>query len=442
MLVKIKPPPLIPRDALCGVWDKQADEIVAEASNVNRQLGDVLNQLSPPTRDDPGDAVARILMEKGVQFESSAYSQSTRLKDFGYTERGSEGRLLFDEYLDNRFRWVIRNMPLNAIEFDRPVNERSRVAPRLTRALSQTDAEKAGGQYWDPRTVMGWIRKEQFGPSANYRDLVYDVQTAADKVELPKLTVPKGARRMQPVARRTKPEMSSASFEAVKKEYTRYRGGIEYDDDFFTNDNARVEVIEDFVMQFAEDFLIQLLHLTAKTYAANVSDTVVLDSANTYAHGTAHVNSTLTLGEWDDFANSFDEPYRPNRAIGNKSGYRAMRDIYQPEQITLGMRRQSDPESTPEFYSLNSASESVGCAFIQGTDAETGLGRPSGSGSSGQVYIVAFNRNYSGLSVFFKMGRDQDEMNRDAGMEITERFLGTSVMFLERDTKGIKGLVA
>lgn len=417
------------------------DELVTKAAKKNRSVGDVLNQLSPPTREDPHDAVERILLEKGVQLRSTPYSQSTRLKDFGYTERGSEGRLLFDEYLDNLFKRVIRTMPLKALEQHIPVNERSRVRPRLMRALTDEDAESAGGHYWDPRTVTDRIRSEQFGPSANYRDLVFDVETVPDKVELPKLGVPEGARRMQPVPKKTKPKMSSASFVSITEDFTRYRGGIEYDDDFLTNDNARAEVIEDFVMQFAEDFLIQMLHMTAKTYAENVSETVVLSASNTYAHGTQHVNGTLTIGEWDDFANGYDEPYRPNRALGNKSGYRPLRDIYQPEQVTLGMRRQSDPGTTPEFFSLNSASEAVGCAFIQGKDTETGLGRPSDDGEAGQACIIAYNLMYSGLLVYYKMSRDQDEAQRDAGIEVTERFLGTSVLLLNRDSKGIKRLV-
>ena len=446
LLRQIETPSIVPRYDIRALWDERKTDILGRAQETNKPVGEVLNQLSPPSREDPGDAVARILADKGVQLRPTAYSPASRLSDFGYNRKHSEGRLLFNEYLDNRFKQAVLRLPLAVLEPDAPFDERSSLKGRyndwkLERALSQTDTEQSGGQYWDRHYTADMIRSEQFGPSVDYRSLVYDVVSIEeDKYELPKLIVPENERRMQKVSRGAPPKLSNAGFDATVTEFVRYRGGVAFDDDFLANPSTRANVIEDFIMQFAEDFLIQLLHETARVYVANVhSDTTYADGT-TYAHGTDHAVSTLTIGEWEEFSNSFPELYAPNRIIANPKGFRAVQDIYQPEQITVGMRRQTDPASTPNFYSLNDPNQAIGCALIKGKDSETNLNPPA-SAPNNSVSLIAYNLRYSGLVVVFKMGRDQDEMQRDAASEMSARYLGASVMFVPRDKTGIRRLI-
>ena len=430
-LVRINMPDIVPRNDLESWWDSRAEEIIDKVGELKTSLSAYVNSRSPADADDPGDAIARILMQKGVKLRSYPYNPASRLRDFGYFRGHSEGKLLFDEYLDGRFINAVKYQNVNALE-------PTQLSPSGTRALTEAHMMTLSGQVWDPHYKAMPILKEQFGPSVSYRDLVAQVDEISEaKYELPVLDVPENERHMQQVATRARPKLSMARFEQVIEDFTRYRGGIGYDDDFIANDNARTDVVEKFVMLFAEDFLIQLLHMTSQKYAESVSETVTYTAGTKYAHGEDHVQGTLTTGEWDDFVNSFDEPYSPNRVIADRPGIRAFKDMYQPEQVTRGMRRQSDPDTVSEFYSLNSMNESVGYALVKGTQAQTGLGRKT-SETAGAASFIAYNLMHSGIITVFKINRDQDELDRDAGGEFTARYLGTSVLMVMPDNTGVK----
>lgn len=433
-LVRINMPDIVPRNDLVSWWDNRAEEIIERVGFLKTSLSEYVNTRSPADADDPGDAIARILMQKGVRLHSQPYNPASRLRDFNYFRKHSEGRLLFDEYLDGRFINAVKYQNVNALES-------SPLSPSGTRALTEAHMMTLSGQVWDPHYKAMPILKEQFGPSIAYRDLVAEVtEISESKYELPILDVPENERHMQQVAALARPKLSMARFEQVIEDFTRYRGAIGYDDDFINNDNARTEVIERFVMLFAEDFLIQLLHMTSQKYAENVSETITFTAGTKYAHGEDHVQGTLTTGEWDDFANTYKEPYRPNRVIANRPGIRAFKDMYQPDQVTRGMRRETDPDTISEFYSLNTRNASVGYGLVQGTQAETGLGRKS-SEAAGAASFIAYNLMHSGIVVVFKLNRDQDELDRDTPGEFTARYLGTSVLMVMKDKKGVKRCV-
>ena len=433
-LVRINMPDLVPRNDLVSWWDYRAEEIIEKSIALKTSLSAYVNSRSPGDATDPGDAIARILMQKGIRLHSQPYNPASRLRDFNYFRKHSEGKLLFDEYLDGRFINAVKYQNVNALEA-------SPLSPSGSRALTEAHMMTLSGQVWDPHYKAMPILKEQFGPSIAYRDLVSEVTEISDsKYELPVLDVPENERHMQQVATLAGPQLSMARFEQVIEDFTRYRGAIGYSDDFINNDNARTDVIEKFVMLFAEDFLIQLLHMTSKKYAENVGETVTFTEGTKYAHGEDHVQGTLTTGEWDDLVNRFTEPYRPNRVIANRPGIRAFKDMYQPEQLTRGMRRETDPDTISEFYSLNTRNASVGYGFVQGTQAETGLGRKT-SEPAGAASFIAYNLMHSGIVVVFKLNRDQDELDRDTPGEFTARYLGTSVLMVMKDKKGVKRCV-
>ena len=78
LLKEIETPSIVPRYDVRALWDERKSEILGRAQETNKPLGEVLNQLSPPSREDPGDAVARILRDKGVQLRPTAYSPASR----------------------------------------------------------------------------------------------------------------------------------------------------------------------------------------------------------------------------------------------------------------------------------------------------------------------------------------------------------------------------
>ena len=402
----------ISRDDFLAEWREDPEKVIAAASKADLSFEGYANVRSPATEESAGSAVEYLMYNEGVRYQDDINGPTTRLDDLPNLDPpdGNPEPLarMVNGFLDECYFHTLLT------------------GERAIADLSNLTVQ-AG---WRPYVDSPKYRLPQIAPGFNFMSLVgFSQGIRDDRYRLRQWKNATGEQVMQAVAESVEPKLFELTRATQDITFTNWRAGIEWTDDFATATESRLSDITNAVQEIALGHRIGELQRACKTITDGVTHTAynATGTGGKTVAGVASEANLLKYPQWTDFVKTFGNAYRPDTAIGNATAITTLELMSMSgadQNITFGTWALI-PNSN--INSLNGQMSRLDYGWVEG-DSATGFNDTS---------LFVFQRATT-LAYIFRLGMNQDAMERSEGQRKTRRYLGAQSGFGLMDPTGLR----
>lgn len=411
------------RPDLIDKWDdsgfrKEVIDRSEDKSNEAFTVGEVLENHSPASPENPSTAVDHILYKRGFNLYDNEFQISSRMNAFGanwqqqdYNKR--EDRLsdlvLVDSHLDMAYwKSLISGTKTTGMG----------VSESLFKNLNQLGGISSGSVL-NPKFEATFIRAKLFGPSIDFRRIVGDIEYITEEnYNLNKDNNKDDERAMEEYPEGVVPKIMTLEYSEENLTFKRFRGGIRATYDYLNSNQTRVSRIRNAIEEIAIYHRIKLFEMIVKA----IKD--ALPSGNI---GSA---KALNWTNWRDFVKGFGSMYSADVMLcktAESTKWENMSVFNTTSGLaTISQLIATNPQFVSNPYILNNNPVIPEYGWYDG----------AGAGLQDNKYLT-FDRDRSSKLVF-QRGSDQDETVREAGPQVITRYLSTKAGAFVPDANGIR----
>ena len=422
------------RDELTKKWDDKVfrQEVIKRSHDKSDEaytVGEILENHSPATAENPSPAVDFLLHNRGFNVYDKQFTVSSRMNAFGdpwkhrtydKMDPGLSDLVLADSHLDMSYwRTLISGKRTKGLG----------ITESIFKNLNQLGGIDAGNVL-NPVREGTFFRGKLFGPSIDFRRIVGDVEFITEETyKLNKDTNEDDERRMETYPEGVVPKIMSLEYSDESLTFRRFRGGVRASYDFLNSNQTRIGRIRNAIEEIAIYHRIVLFEMVVETIHNALVDS---DLSNKRTR-----SATMTWSAWRDFVKSFGAFYTPDIMLCRSDASTifesvAMSTTANPvSMITIGQFAATAPALNANPYILNNTPVIPEYGWYDQLDDKV-----FDTDAAIHDYLV-FDKDRSSVIVF-QRGSDQDETEREAGPQIITRYLSTKAGCHCPDANGIR----